>query len=142
MPWESNITAAPYERTPERKGYANGFKPKTRNTRLGAMTVAVSQVRGEVNFYPSALERERRSERALPLAIAEMYVQGVSTRKVTAILEQLVGTLPISSTQIRRAAAQLDAQLNSWRNCSLDSVAYRYLEANVPESLTVLALPP
>ena len=46
------IGAAPYERNPERKGYANGFKPKTLNTRLGAMTVAVPQVRGEVEFYP------------------------------------------------------------------------------------------
>jgi putative transposase len=121
------IGAAPYERTPERKGYANGFKPKTLNTRMGAVTVAVPQVRGEVDFYPSALERGRRSERALTLAIAEMYVQGVSTRKVTAILEQLAGTLSISSTQVSHAAAQLDEQLEGWRNRSLKEVAYPYL---------------
>ena len=121
------LAARPYERTPARQGYANGFKPKTLQTRLGAMTVAIPQVRGDVEFYPSALERGRRSERALTLAIAQMYVQGVSTRKVTAILEQLAGTLEISSTQVSRAAAQLDAQLDTWRKRRLDLVAYPYL---------------
>jgi transposase-like protein len=121
------LGAGPYERTAARAGYANGFKPKTLQTRLGEMTVAVPQVRGELGFYPSALERGRRSERALTLAIAQMYVQGVSTRKVTAILEQLAGTLEISSTQVSRAAAQLDTQLDAWRNRRLDTVAYPYL---------------
>lgn len=121
------LGARPYERTPARQGYANGFKPKTMQTRLGAMTLAIPQVRGDVDFYPSALERGRRSERALTLAIAEMYVQGVSTRKVTAILEQLAGTLEISSSQVSRAAAQLDEHLDTWRKRSLDAVAYPYL---------------
>jgi len=121
------LGAEPYERTAARAGHANGFKPKTLQTRLGEMTVAVPQVRGEIGFYPSALERGRRSERALTLAIAQMYVQGVSTRKVTAILEQLAGTLEISSTQVSRAAAQLDTQLEAWRNRRLDTVAYPYL---------------
>jgi transposase-like protein len=121
------LGADPYERSTTRKGHANGFKPKTIQTRLGEMTVAIPQVRGDVEFYPSALERGRRSERALTLAIAEMYVQGVSTRKVSAVLEQLAGTLEISSTQVSRAAAQLDAQLDTWRNRRLDSIAYPYL---------------
>jgi transposase-like protein len=121
------LGAEPYERTAARAGHANGFKPKTLQTRLGEMTVAVPQVRGEIGFYPSALERGRRSERALTLAIAQMYVQGVSTRKVTAILEQLAGTLEISSTQVSRAAAQLDTHLDAWRNRRLDTVAYPYL---------------
>jgi transposase-like protein len=121
------LGANPYERTGTRTGHANGFKPKTLQTRVGEMTVAVPQVRGEVEFYPSALERGRRSERALTLAIAQMYVQGVSTRKVTAILEQLAGTLEISSTQVSRAAAQLDVQLETWRSRRLDTVAYPYL---------------
>lgn len=121
------LGAERYERNPTRTGHANGFKPKTLQTRLGEMTVAVPQVRGNIDFYPSALERGRRSERALTLAIAQMYVQGVSTRKVTAILEQLAGTLEISSTQVSRAAAELDVQLEGWRNRRLDSVAYPYL---------------
>ena len=121
------LGAGRYERSATRTGHANGFKPKTLQTRLGEMTVAVPQVRGEIGFYPSALERGRRSERALTLAIAQMYVQGVSTRKVTAILEQLAGTLEISSTQVSRAAAQLDTHLDAWRNRRLDSIAYPYL---------------
>ena len=76
------LEAEPCERSAKRRDYANGFKPKTVNTRLGRMQVAIPQVRGEVEFYPSSLERGVRSERALKLAVAEMYVQGVSTRKV------------------------------------------------------------
>src|SRR3989337_48639 len=87
---QAYLQAAPYERTPERRGYANGFKPKTLTTRVGPVTFAVPQVR-EGGFYPQALERGLRSERALTLALAEMYVQGVSTRKVKAITEQLCG---------------------------------------------------
>jgi transposase-like protein len=121
------LGAGPYERTSTRTGHANGFKPKTLQTRLGEMTVAVPQVRGGVEFYPSALDRGRRSERALVLAIAQMYVEGVSTRKVSSILQQLAGTLEISSTQVSRASAQLDGQLEGWRNRRLDAVAYPYL---------------
>ena len=121
------LGAAPYERSSSRKGYANGFKPKTLQTRLGELTVEVPQVRGELEFYPSALQRGLRSERALTLAIAEMYIQGVSTRRVAAILSQLAGTLEISASQVSRAAAQLDEQLYLWRNRPLNEVAYPYL---------------
>jgi len=73
------LCAQPYERTDSRKGYANGYKPKTVDTRMGRLCVDIPQVRGDVDFYPSALERGSRSERALKLAIAEMYVKGIST---------------------------------------------------------------
>jgi putative transposase len=121
------LEAQPYQRTPSRKGYANGFKAKTLQTRLGEIQVAVPQVRGEVDFYPSALERGQRTERALTLAIAEMYVQGVSTRRVSAILSELAGGLEISAMQVSRAAAELDQSLEVWRNRNLDSIAYPYL---------------
>jgi putative transposase len=121
------LGAAPYERSTTRKGHANGFKPKTLQTRLGELTVDVPQVRGELDFYPSALERGLRSERALTLSIAEMYIQGVSTRRVSAILSQLAGTLEISASQVSRAAAALDEQLELWRNRPLHEVAYPYL---------------
>ena len=90
---QKHLGAAPHERTEERTGHANGYKDKTLITRLGQITVAVPQVR-EVNgqgggFYPQSLERGTRSERALKLALAEMYVQGVSTRKVAAIIYNL-----------------------------------------------------
>lgn len=122
------LNAAPYERTADRLGHANGFKPKTVNTRLGELTFQIPQVRGGIDFYPSALEKGLRSERALKLAIAEMYVQGVSTRKVTAVLETLCG-LQITSTDVSRAAAQLDQQLEQWRSRPLGCVPYLILDA-------------
>lgn len=121
------LRAAPYERTSERRGYANGYKPKTMTTRVGEVTFAIPQVR-EGSFYPSALERGLRSERALTLALAEMYVQGVSTRKVAAITEQLCG-VELDSMQVSRAAQQLDEQLEHWRNRRLGTMRYLYLDA-------------
>ena len=122
------LQADPYQRSPERRGYANGFKPKTLKTRLGPITLEVPQVRGEVEFYPSALERGVRSERALKLAIAEMYVQGVSTRKVTAVMQELCG-LEVTSTEVSRAAALLDEQLAAWCTRPLGETPYLLLDA-------------
>ncbi len=121
------IGADPYQRTPERQAHANGFKDKTVQTRLGALTLDVPQVR-EGGFYPQSLDKGVRSERALKLALAEMYVQGVSTRKVAAITEQLCG-FEVSSTQVSRAAAELDAVLAAWRTRPLGISRYVYLDA-------------
>jgi transposase-like protein len=122
------LQAQPFERTEARLGHANGFKPKTLKTRLGPITFAIPQVRGDVEFYPSALEKGIRSEQALTLALAEMYVQGVSTRKVTAILEELCGT-SVSSTHVSQCAARLDADLHIWRTRSLGAFPYVILDA-------------
>jgi transposase-like protein len=121
------LQAQPYERTDSRRGYANGFKPKTVQTRLGTMTLAIPQARG-VPFYPQALERGERSERALKLALAEMYVQGVSTRKVAAITQELCGH-EVSSSQVSRAAEALDEELEKWRNRPLGDTPYLILDA-------------
>jgi len=121
------LQAQPYERTDTRTGHANGFKPKTLDTRVGAVTFAVPQVRG-LAFYPSALDKGVRSEQALKLALAEMYVQGVSTRKVAAIVEQLCGA-SVSSTQVSHCAAQLDAELEAWRTRPLGLYPYVLLDA-------------
>ena len=121
------LKALPYERTEERQGYANGYKPKTIETRVGAVTVEIPQVRG-MSFYPRSLERGCRSERALKLAVAEMYVQGVSTRKVKEITEQLCG-LELSSMQVSRCAALLDQELDKFRNRSLGAFPYVLLDA-------------
>jgi putative transposase len=121
------IGAGPYERSVERQAHANGFKDKTLQTRVGALTVAVPQVR-EGGFYPQSLEKGGRSERALKLALAEMYVQGVSTRKVAAITEQLCG-FEVSSAQVSRAAAELDTVLAAWRTRPLGEYRYVYLDA-------------
>lgn len=124
---ENYLRAKPYERTHERKGHANGYKPKTVRTRVGEVTFSIPQVR-EGGFYPSSLEKGIRSERALLLTLAEMYVQGVSTRKVTAITEQLCGT-QISASQVSRAAQTLDEELEIWRNRPLEEIVYLYLDA-------------
>jgi transposase-like protein len=117
----------PYQRSPERQDYANGYKPKTVKTRVGEITFAVPQVR-DGNFYPQALEKGLRSERALTLTLAEMYVTGVSTRKVARITEQLCG-YAVSSTQVSRATAQLDPILEGWRNRSLGLTPYLFVDA-------------
>ena len=122
------LQAQPYERTDTRQGHANGFKPKTLVTRSGPIQFQVPQVRGELNFYPSALQKGIRSEQALKLAIAEMYVQGVSTRKVSAVVEQLCGHT-VSSTQVSQCAAQLDAELESWRTRPLEPCRYVFIDA-------------
>ena len=121
------LGASPYQHSAERTGQANGFKPKTVKTRLGAITFDVPQVR-EGGFYPGALEKGLRSERALTLTLAEMYVQGVSTRKVTAVVEQLCG-VNVSSTMVSQAAAQLDSTLQAWRERALGEFVYLYLDA-------------
>jgi transposase-like protein len=121
------LGAAPYERVETRRGHANGFKPKTVNSRLGQLQLQVPQTRG-VEFYPSALERGERSERALKLAVAEMYVQGVSTRKVAEITRQLCG-LDVSSSQVSRTAALLDEELRQWRNRPLGRMPYLLVDA-------------
>ncbi len=101
------LGAEAYERTASRRGYRNGFKEKRIQTRVGELHLEIPQVRG-LRFYPKSLERGCRSEKALKLAIAEMYVMGVSTRKVTEITEQLCG-LEISATQVSRVAGMLVA---------------------------------
>lgn len=122
------LQAKAYERTEDRQGHANGYKPKTVRTRLGDITFAIPQVR-EGGFYPSALEKGMRSERALLIALAEMYVQGVSTRRVKAITEELMG-VEISAMQVSRAAQQLDEVLQEWRERPLGEIQYLYVDAH------------
>lgn len=122
------LGAAHYQRTSERRGYANGYKPKTVSSRLGKLELSVPQARGGVEFYPSALERGERSEKALKLAVAEMYVHGVSTRKVAAITQELCG-FEVSSTQVSRAAGLLDEELEKWRTRPLGRMPYLILDA-------------
>ncbi len=122
-----HLRAGPYERTEQRRGYANGFKRKVVQTRLGEIPLRVPQTR-DGEFYPNSLEKGLRSERALKLALAEMYVQGVSTRKVAKITEQLCG-IEVSSMQVSRAAQLLDESLSAWRDRPLGAFPYVFLDA-------------
>jgi len=125
-----HLGAAPHQRSPDRDGHANGFKAKTIRTRLGESVVRVPQVRdSSTPFYPSALERGQRSEVALKTAIAEMYLQGVSTRKVTAVMEQLCG-FEVTSTEVSRANEKLDGMLQTWRSRPIEEeIAFLVLDA-------------
>ncbi len=122
------LNAQPWQRTDSRMGYANGFKDKTVISKLGKLLLNVPQVRGDVEFYPSALEKGLRSEKALKLAMAEMYIQGVSTRKVTSVLKKLCG-LEISSAQVSNASRLLDEELEKWRNRPIGCIKFLQLDA-------------
>jgi len=121
------LGAAPYERSAAREGYANGFKDKTVKTRLGEVDLKVPKTR-DSGFYPQSLERGLRSERALLLGVAETYIQGVSTRRVKRVVEELCG-MDLSSTQVSRAAAQLDELLEARRTRPLNRYRYVLLDA-------------
>ena len=116
----NHIGAGPYERHADRDGHANGFKPKTLQTRVGKIEVSIPQVRGSTEpFYPSAFERGQRSEVALKIAVAEMYLQGVSTRRVTKVMGELCG-FDVTSTEVSRATASLDEMFEAWRTRPID----------------------
>jgi len=127
---EQALGAKHYERSEERSGYANGFKPRSLKTRIGKLSLRIPQVRdAEEPFYPSVLERGQRHEKALALAVAEMYVQGVSTRRVSEIMEAMCG-LEVSAEQVSRAAAALDQELEKWRNRPIGCVKAIILDAS------------
>jgi transposase-like protein len=109
---ERFLCAGHYERTPGRRGYANGTKPKRVDTPAGTVTVQVPKTagHGDAPFYPHSLERGRRSVRAVMLAVAEMYIKGVSTRDVEAVMAEF-GVVCLSSSQVSRAAKLLDEEL-------------------------------
>lgn len=127
---ERYLGAGHYERSNERRGYANGYKPKRLDTPAGTLMVQVPKTAGHDGepFYPQSLERGQRSVRAVMLAVAEMYIKGVSTREVEAVLRQF-GIEGLSSMQVSRAAKQLDAELEQWRNRPLSEVRYLILDA-------------
>jgi transposase-like protein len=129
MERERHVGAQAYERSAERSGYANGYKPKKIDTPAGTLTVQVPKSRGgETPFYPQALERGRRSCRAVMLAVAQMYIQGVSTRDVEKVMAEF-GLESLSSSQVSRAAALLDAELEAWRTRALGVFRYLFLDA-------------
>jgi transposase-like protein len=127
---ERFLGAGLYERTPERQGYANGYKPKRIDTPAGTVTVGVPKTAGHGGepFYPQSLERGRRSVRAVMLAVAEMYIKGVSTREAEAVMREF-GIESLSSSQVSRAAKLLDEELEAWRNRPLGEIRYLILDA-------------
>jgi putative transposase len=124
---EAHLGAARYERSAGRTGYRNGAKPRTLHTRVGTLELRVPQDR-EGTFSTEVFSRYQRTEQALVVTLMEMYVQGVSTRKVAAITEQLCGTA-FSKSQVSALAGRLDAELVAWRERPL-TVSYPYLSVD------------
>jgi putative transposase len=120
-----HIGAAPYERGLTRTGHRNGYNPRALRTRVGALNLLVPQDR-EGTFSTRLFCRYQRNEKALVLALMEMYVEGVSTRKVKEITEELCGT-SFSKSLVSPLASSLDSELEAWRSRRLEADAYPYL---------------
>src|SRR5215213_3876381 len=120
-----HIGASPYERTGTRTGQRNGYKPRALRTRVGTLNLLVPQDR-EGTFSTRLFARYQRNEKALCLALMEMYVEGVSTRKVKEITEELCGT-SFSKSLVSSLAGSLDSELRAWRCRRLEAEAYPYL---------------
>ena len=120
-----HVGAAPYERTTERKGHRNGHKPRTLRTRVATLNLLVPQDR-QGTFSTRLFSRYQRNEKALVLALMQMYVEGVSTRKVKDVSEELCGT-SFSKSLVSSLAGRLDSELRAWRERQLEAEAYPYL---------------
>jgi transposase-like protein len=120
----SFLGAETYQRTGERSGWRNGYKPRTLKTRVGGLELRVPKDR-DGQFQTELFERYQRSEKAFVLALLQMYVEGVSTRKVSAITEALCG-LEVSKSQVSALTAKLDAEVAEWRSRLLTE-EYPYL---------------
>jgi len=145
----TQIGAAPYERVEQRNGHANGFKPRTFHTSMGSLELDVPQIRGsDAPFNTSLLEKGSRSDRALKAAISSMYIQGVSTRRVTKVMGELCG-FDVSSTQVSKLTATLDAEFKRWRERPLPDISRLFVDAtyykvridgNVRDCATLIAI--
>jgi transposase-like protein len=116
--FETFVGAAPYARSAQRRGWRNGSYARSLTTRVGSLKLRVPRDREGV-FQPSLFARYERAEQALVLAMAEMYFQGVSTRKVTAVIEVLCGT-SVSASEVSTLARKLDVTLTAWRQRRLN----------------------
>jgi transposase-like protein len=119
------LQAAPYERSEQRQGYRNGYKPRQLTTRVGALTLLVPQVR-DGQFSTDLFARYQRSEQALVLTLMEMVVNGVSTRKVARITEELCGTSFARST-VSDLCKALDPLVTAWNERDLSGQRYPFV---------------
>ena len=118
------INAGHYERNDNRRSYRNGSYTRTIKTRVGQIELEVCRDRDGL-FQTELFRRYQRSEQALVLSMTEMYLNGVSTRKVSNIVAELCGH-SISRSHVSQLTADLDQKLNTWRNRKLKAI-YPYL---------------
>jgi transposase-like protein len=119
-----HLQADKYQRTEKRCGYRNGYKPRKLKTRVGTLELLVPQDR-EGRFRTQLFARYQRSEKALVSTLMQMYIEGVSTRKVKYITEKLCGT-SFSRSHISELTKNLDREITAWRNRPLEK-KYPYL---------------
>jgi putative transposase len=122
----AHVGAAVHERSDSRRGQRNGYKPRGFSTPAGEQELSVPQVRRCEPYHPRFFNKWQRSERALLVACAEMYFQGVSTRKVQDVLQAMCQG-EISAMTVRRVARELDEKLEEFRSRRLDGCEYPYL---------------
>ena len=120
-----HLGAKPHEQSEERTGYRNGTRVRELYTRVGPLNLQVPQTR-DGSFKTEIFKRYQRSEQAFVLGIMEMYLEGVSCRKVTKITEQLCGC-SFSKSTVSQLCVQLDARLDAWRNRPLHEKKYPFL---------------
>ena len=120
-----HLGAEPHEQTEERVGYRNGTRVRELYTRVGPLNLQVPQTR-DGSFKTEIFKRYQRSEQAFVLGIMEMYLEGVSCRKVTKITEQLCGC-SFSKSTVSQLCVELDARMNAWRSRSLHEKKYPFL---------------
>lgn len=121
-----HVGAQRHERTQERRGHRNGYKPRSLKTRVGELSLQVPQARGVEPYSPMLFAKWQRTERALLVACAEMYFMGVSTRKVKRVLEKM-GGFALSASTVSCVASELDEKLSEFRNRRLDAHTWPYL---------------
>ena len=123
------LKAQPGERTPERMGYRNGVREREMQTRIGTITLKVPRTR-EGEFSPDLWERYQRSEQAFVLALCEMVLQGVSTRKVEEVTQVLCGAA-FSKSQVSKLCQALDPLVKTWRERPLGIFPFVLVDAIV-----------
>jgi putative transposase len=121
-----HVGAERHERTQERRGHRNGYKPRSLKTRIGELSLQVPQTRGVEPYSPMLFAKWQRTERALLVACAEMYFMGVSTRKVKRVLEKM-GGFELSASTVSCVASELDEKLTEFRHRRLDAHTWPYL---------------
>jgi len=119
------LEAEPYERTDGRKGYRNGMYPHKLTTRVGTITLRIPRFR-DGRFSTEMFSRYQRSEQALVLALMEMVINGVSTRKISQITEELCGS-QFSKSTVSDLCSRLDPVVNAWNNRDLREGNYPFV---------------
>lgn len=120
-----HLHAKPYERCEERQGFRNGYREREITTRVGTLNLRVPRVR-DGSFSPELFTRYQRSEQAFVLTLMEMVINGVSTRKVTRVVEELCGS-SISKSSVSALCQRLDPIICEWKTRSLKEIEYPFV---------------